>query len=66
MMVIKALTFETLCKRFHYPDGETRPWSIGELKSGDCYPRGFDFDAETWARVGGDVRSLIESCVGAA
>lgn len=66
MMVIKALTFDTLCKRFHYPDGETRPWSIGELKSGDCYPRGFDFDADTWARIGGDVRSLIESNVGAA
>ena len=66
MMVIKALTFDTLCKRFHYPDGETRPWSIEELKSGDCYPKGFDFDAETWARMGDDARSLIESSVGAA
>ena len=64
MMVIKALTFDTLCKRFHYPDGETRPWSIEELKSGDCYPKGFDFDAETWAKMGDDARSLIESSVG--
>lgn len=34
-MVIKALTFEALSKRHHYPDGETRPWSIGELYSGN-------------------------------
>jgi hypothetical protein len=59
MMVIKALTFETLCKRFHYPDGETRPWSIEELKSGDCYPRGFDFDEDSWARVDGVTRAAM-------
>lgn len=35
-----------LSKRFHYPDGETRPWSVGELKSGSHYPKGFDFDRE--------------------
>ena len=34
-LVIKALTFEMISKRFHYPDGETRPWSIKELSSGD-------------------------------
>jgi hypothetical protein len=59
MMVVKALTFETLCKRFHYPDGETRPWSIGELKSGDCYPRGFDFDEDSWARVDDGLRAAM-------
>ena len=46
MLVIKALTFEMLTKRFHYPDGETRPWSIKELMSGDIYPKGFDFEKE--------------------
>lgn len=59
MMVIKALTFETLCKRFHYPDGETRPWSIEELKSGDCYPKGFDFDEDSWARVDDGMRAAM-------
>jgi hypothetical protein len=46
LLVIKALTFEMLSKRFHYPDGETRPWSVGELKSGSHYPKGFDFERE--------------------
>lgn len=46
MLVSKALTFEMLSKRFHYPDGETRPWSIAELKSGDRMSAGFDFDEE--------------------
>jgi hypothetical protein len=63
MMVIKALTFETLCKRFHYPDGETRPWSIEELKSGDCYPRGFDFDEDSWARVDDGMRAAMMKTV---
>jgi len=46
MLVIKALTFEMLSKRFHYPDGETRPWSVAELRSGDVMPSGFDFEDE--------------------
>lgn len=46
LLVIKALTFEMLSKRFHYPDGETRPWTVQELRSGDKFPQGFDFDAE--------------------
>lgn len=46
MLVSKALTFEMLSKRFHYPDGETRPWSIAELRSGDRMSSGFDFDEE--------------------
>lgn len=44
--MIKALTFEMISKRFHYPDGETRPWSIKELSSGTQAAKGFDFEAE--------------------
>jgi len=46
MLVIKALTFEALSKRFHYPDGKTRPWQVRELVSGDFYPQGFDFEPD--------------------
>lgn len=46
LLVIKALTFEMISKRFHYPDGETRPWSIKELSSGTQASKGFDFEAE--------------------
>jgi hypothetical protein len=63
MLVIKALTFEMLSKRFHYPDGETRPWSVEELKSGDCYPKGFDFDKEFLDRLDTTTRAMMASAV---
>ena len=63
MLVIKALTFEMISKRFHYPDGETRPWSIKELSSGDQAPKGFDFDKEITARFDTVTRAMLASAV---
>ena len=63
IMVIKALTFESISKRFHYPDGETRAWSIPELSSGTIYPQGFDFSPETWKRMDTTTRSMLASAV---
>ena len=63
ILVIKALTFETLCKRFHYPDGETRPWSVAELKSGDCLPKGFDFDSDLLGMLDTTTKAMIASAV---
>jgi predicted peroxiredoxin len=63
MLVIKALTFEMLSKRFHYPDGETRPWSIDELKSGDCYPKGFDFEKDITSRFDFATKSMLAAAV---
>ena len=63
MLVIKALTFESLCKRFHYPDGETRPWSVTELKSGDYLPKGFDFDKDILGRLDTTTRAMMAAAV---
>jgi hypothetical protein len=63
MLVIKALTFEMLSKRFHYPDGETRPWSVAELRSGDCVPGGFDFEAEVRANFDTTTRAMLAAAV---
>lgn len=63
ILVIKALTFEMLSKRFHYPDGETRPWSIDELHSGDVYPKGFDFEPEFYDRLDTTTRAMLEAAV---
>jgi hypothetical protein len=38
IIIKKALTGLMLSKRFHYPDGTTRPWSIDELYSGNMNP----------------------------
>ena len=63
ILVIKALTFEMLSKRFHYPDGETRPWAIKELHSGDFYPKGFDFEPEFYDRLDTTTRAMMEAAV---
>jgi len=63
MLVIKALTFESLCKRFHYPDGETRPWTVGELRSGDAYPGGFDFTRDVLDGLDTTTRAMLASAV---
>lgn len=63
ILVIKALTFEMLSKRFHYPDGETRPWSIDELHSGDVYPKGFDFEPEFYDRLDTTTKAMLEAAV---
>lgn len=63
LLVIKALTFEMLSKRFHYPDGETRPWSIQELVSGDVYPKGFDFEPEIADQIDATTRAMMAAVV---
>ena len=63
MLVIKALTFEMLSKRFHYPDGETRPWRVDELKSGDFYPKGFNFDREFLSALDTTTRAMLAAAV---
>jgi hypothetical protein len=63
MLVIKALTFEMLSKRFHYPDGETRPWSVDELRSGDRLPGGFDFEAEIRENFDAVTKSMLAAAV---
>ena len=63
MLVIKALTFEMLSKRFHYPDGETRPWSVEELRSGDFYPKGFNFDKDFLSALDTTTRAMMAAAV---
>ena len=63
LLVIKALTFEMLSKRFHYPDGETRPWTVDELRSGDRVPKGFDFEAEIRDKFDTVTRSMLAAAV---
>ncbi len=63
LLVVKALTFEMLSKRFHYPDGETRPWTVDELKSGDRVPAGFDFEAEVRATFDTVTEAMLRAAV---
>jgi hypothetical protein len=63
LLVIKALTFEMLSKRFHYPDGDTRPWSVAELRSGDRVPGGFDFEEEVRSRFDSVTRAMLAAAV---
>lgn len=63
MMVVKALTFEMLSKRFHYPDGETRPWTVAELRSGDRVPGLFDFEDEIKRNFDAVTRAMLASVV---
>jgi hypothetical protein len=59
ILVAKALTFEMLSKRFQYPDGETRPWSVQELVSGEIYPKGFDFEPEMMESYDTHTKAMI-------
>lgn len=63
LLVIKALTFEMLSKRFHYPDGETRPWHVDELRSGDHSPKGFDFEKSVTDNFDVVTRSMLSAAV---
>lgn len=63
LLVIKALTFEMLSKRFHYPDGETRPWSVAELRSGDRVPGEFDFEDEIRKNFDSVTKAMLAAAV---
>lgn len=63
LLVIKALTFEMLSKRFHYPDGETRPWTVSELRSGDRMSEGFDFEDEIAQRFDTVTRAMLAAAI---
>jgi hypothetical protein len=63
VLVVKALTFEMLSKRYHYPDGHTRPWTVEELRSGDRVRAGFDFGEDEWAGFDAVTRAMLRSAV---
>lgn len=44
IMVKKHLNPLTIPKRFTYPDGATRPWTIDEIESGDVMPEDLVFE----------------------
>lgn len=63
VLVVKALTFEMLSKRYHYPDGHTRPWTVAELRSGDRVRAGFDFAEDEWAGFDAVTRAMLRAAV---
>lgn len=42
--LFKKLAYESLTKRHHYPDGQTRPWDIKEVVSGELFKPRLDDD----------------------
>ena len=62
-LVIKALTQRMLSKRFAYPDGKTRAWTVGEITSGDFQARGFDFDKKFLENLDTHTRAMLASAV---
>ena len=62
-LVIKALTQRMLSKRFAYPDGKTRAWTVGEITSGDFQARGFDFDKKFLDTLDTHTRAMMASAV---
>jgi predicted secreted protein len=58
-LVIKALTQRMLSKRFQYPDGHTRAWTVEELMSGDFQRHGFDFGDEFMRTLDTTTRSML-------
>ena len=63
-LVIKALTQRMLSKRFQYPDGHTRAWTVQELCSGDFQRHGFDFGDEFMRNLDVSTRAMLASAVG--
>jgi hypothetical protein len=63
-LVIKALTQRMLSKRFQYPDGHTRAWTVSELCSGDFQRHGFDFGEEFMRNLDTTTRAMLASAVG--
>jgi len=62
-LVIKALTQRMLSKRFTYPDGKTRAWTVGEITSGDFQARGFDFDKKFLENLDTHTRAMLAAAV---
>jgi hypothetical protein len=62
-LVIKALTQRMLSKRFQYPDGHTRAWTVEELCSGDFQRHGFDFGDEFMRNLDTTTRAMLASAV---
>jgi hypothetical protein len=62
-LVIKALTQRMLSKRYQYPDGKTRAWSVEEILSGDFQARGFDFSQEFLQTLDTTTRAMLAAAV---
>jgi hypothetical protein len=62
-LVIKALTQRMLSKRYQYPDGHTRAWTVEEIASGDCQSQGFDFSQEFLQNLDTTTRAMLASAV---
>lgn len=62
-LTIKALTHRMLSKRYQYPDGKTRPWTVDEIVSGDFQRQGFDFDEEFMSRLDTTTRAMMAAAV---
>jgi hypothetical protein len=62
-LVIKALTQRMLSKRYQYPDGHTRAWTVEELLSGDFERHGFDFGEEFMRSLDTTTRAMLASAV---
>lgn len=62
-LVIKALTQRMLSKRYQYPDGKTRAWTVEEIASGDYQAKGFDFDEKFLKNLDTTTRAMLASAV---
>lgn len=62
-LTIKALTQRMLSKRYQYPDGNTRPWKVSEILSGDHEAKGFDFSDDFLARLDTTTKAMLASAV---
>jgi hypothetical protein len=62
-LVVKALTQRMLSKRYQYPDGKTRAWTVAEILSGDFQARGFDFSREFLDTLDTTTRAMLASAV---
>ena len=62
-LVVKALTQRMLSKRYQYPDGKTRAWTVKEILSGDFQARGFDFSQEFLDTLDTTTRAMLASAV---
>jgi hypothetical protein len=62
-LTIKALTQRMLSKRYQYPDGHTRPWTVQEVLSGDHEEHGFDFTDDFLKNLDTTTRAMLASAV---